>query len=160
MSRLRKWGFAILAICLISFPALAFENDIPLDDPALEERARALSRTFRCLVCQNEPISDSNSDLARDLRMIVRERIMDGDTDAQVTEFMVSRYGDFVLFNPPMKPKTYLLWFGPAGIALLAAGIVFLYFRRGAPARAVAPTALTAAEKARLDQLLDDDGSG
>ncbi len=149
---------AALAACVIALPAGAFENDRPLDDPAQEARARELSRTFRCLVCQNEPISDSSADLARDLRMIVRERISAGDSDAQVTEYLVARYGDFVLLDPPMKPKTYVLWFGPAGFALIAAGMVFLFFRRGTPARAAGSTELTSAEQARLDRLLEDDG--
>ncbi|MDJ0897067.1 MAG: cytochrome c-type biogenesis protein CcmH, partial [Alphaproteobacteria bacterium] len=95
-------------------PAVAVVSpDEMLDDPALEARARALSKELRCLVCQNESIDESDADLARDLRKIVRERLVAGDTDDEVIGYLTARYGDFVLLNPPVKPLTWALWFGP-----------------------------------------------
>ncbi len=148
----------LLVVCAILTvtPAMAFEIDQPLEDPALEQRARELSRSFRCLVCQNQSIFDSDASLAIDLRRVVRERIVAGDSDAQVEQFLVARYGDFVLLKPPLKPKTYLLWFGPLLIGALAVVGVFAYFR-GQRARAAAPAPLSADERARLDALLEDE---
>jgi cytochrome c-type biogenesis protein CcmH len=144
----------VLAL-LASGPALAVEPDEILADPALEARARDISRDLRCLVCQNESIDDSNADLARDLRLLVRERLMEGDSDAQVMAYIAARYGDFVLLDPPVKPKTWALWFGP-GLLLLVAGFgVFLYLRRRQTASAPAP--LNVAERKRLDALLRAD---
>jgi cytochrome c-type biogenesis protein CcmH len=148
---------AALALFVSASAALSFENDVPFDDPAQEERARELSRHFRCLVCQNQSIFDSDADLARDLRIIVRERIAAGDSDEQITAFLVERYGDFVLLNPPVKAKTYLLWFGPALFALLAIGIVVIFYRRGARMQVAGPAALSPAERERLEKLLDDE---
>jgi len=137
-------------------PAWAVLPDEVLDDPVLEARARDLSREIRCLVCQNQDIDSSNADLARDLRVLVRERLVAGDSDDDVKVYLVARYGDFVLFNPPVKPATYLLWFGPALIVLLGAGGVFAHFvrRRQNPAVPAAP--LSAAERQRLERLLAD----
>jgi cytochrome c-type biogenesis protein CcmH len=144
----------VLAL-LASGPALAVEPDEILADPALEARAREISRDLRCLVCQNESIDDSNADLARDLRLLVRERLMAGDSDQQVMAYIAARYGDFVLLDPPVKPKTWALWFGP-GLLLLVAGYgVFHYLRRQQTARGPAP--LNAAERKRLDALLRAD---
>ena len=148
----------LMAIPLVtSAPARAVEPDEMLDDPVLEARARALSQEIRCLVCQNEPIDSSNADLARDLRILVRERMVAGDSDAEVKAFLVARYGDYVLFDPPMKLTTYLLWFGPVLILLLGALGVILYFAR--PRRAAAAP-LSAAERARLERLLEDEEQG
>ena len=94
-------------------PAHAIQPDEVLADPALEARAREIGRELRCLVCQNQSIDDSDADLARDLRVLVRERLQAGDSDRQVVDYVVSRYGDFVLLRPPVKPATYALWFGP-----------------------------------------------
>lgn len=136
--------------------AAAVEPDEILDDPVLEARARALSQVIRCLVCQNEPIDSSNADLARDLRLLVRERLVAGDSDDDVKAFLVARYGDYVLLDPPMKLTTYALWFGPALMLLLGGFGVFLFFSgaRRAPAAAVP---LSAEERSRLDRLLDAD---
>ncbi len=142
-----------------SAPAWAVEPDEMLDDPVLEARARALSQEIRCLVCQNEPIDSSNADLARDLRLLVRERIVAGDSDAEVKAFLVARYGDYVLLDPPMKSTTYALWFGPVLILLLGALGVFLYFARARQAPAAAAP-LSAEERARLERLLGDQERG
>lgn len=111
-------------------PSLAVEANEMLDDPVLEQRARDLSKRLRCLVCQNQSIDESDAELARDLRKIVRERLVAGDTDAEVIAYMVDRYGDWVLMKPPVKPKTYILWFGPAAILLIGGTGVALYLRR------------------------------
>ena len=145
----------IIALMLAAAgPAWAVQPDGILDDPALGARARALSKEIRCLVCQNESIDSSNADLARDLRILVRERMTAGDNDAEVKAYLVARYGDFVLLEPPVKPSTYLLWFGPALALLLGAGGVYLFFTRRAGAGAPAP--LSAEERKRLEALLDD----
>ncbi len=139
-------------------PAPAVEPGEMLADPALEARARAITREIRCLVCQNQSIDDSDAELARDLRVIVRERITAGDGDDQVRQYLVARYGDFVLLDPPVKPATWLLWFGPPVLLLAGAIGVGLRLRR----RAAQPPAppLSAAERARLDAILAGDGEG
>ena len=142
--------------------AWAVNPDEILDDPVLEARARDISAGLRCLVCQNESIDASNADLARDLRILVRERLVAGDSDDDVRDYMVARYGDFVLLKPPVKPETYALWFGPLAILLLGALGVGAYLRRraqgaAAAAEAPAPTGLSAPEKARLERLLRDE---
>lgn len=125
-----------------------------LADPALEARARELSKDLRCLVCQNQSIDDSNADLARDLRILVRERLDAGDTDAQALDFIVARYGDYVLLRPPMQANTYALWFGPALIFLLGSVAAVMFVRRRSGARNPSPDPLTAEERARIDALL------
>jgi cytochrome c-type biogenesis protein CcmH len=128
-----------------------------LKDPALEARARAISEEIRCVVCQNQSIDDSGADLAADLRRLVRERLLAGDSDQQVRDFLVARYGDFVLLDPPLKPKTWLLWYGPAAIFLLALAATAVYFRRRHGA-ALAPPPLTDDEARRLQSLLAGNG--
>lgn len=145
-----------LALCMI-WPALAVQPDEVLDDPVLEERARDLSSEIRCLVCQNESIDESNAQLARDLRILVRERLVAGDTDQQVLEFLVARYGDYVLLRPPVKGTTALLWFGPVMVLLLAGGMIAVRTRSSRKRQAPAQTALSDEEKARVAALLDDD---
>jgi cytochrome c-type biogenesis protein CcmH len=133
-------------------PALAIEPGEAMADPAAEARARAISREIRCLVCQNENIDESGADLARDLRRIVRERLAAGDSDQAVRDYLVARYGDFVLLRPPLKPKTYLLWFAPPAILLLAGlGLVVHYRRRRATD---GPAPLDEAERQALARLL------
>ena len=119
--------FLGLVLCLAAVSAGAVNPDEMLDDPALEARAREISKGLRCLVCQNQSIDDSDADLARDLRVLVRERLVSGDSDGQVIDYVVSRYGDFVRLRPPFKAPTYALWLGPAligGAGLLARGAV------------------------------------
>jgi len=152
MSRLSIALSAALWLALAA-PALGVEPDEVLADPALEARARAISRELRCLVCQNQSIDDSEADLARDLRRLVRERLVAGDSDEQVRDYLVARYGDFLLLDPPVKAKTWALWFGPAAVLLAASAGMLLYFRRRP--RFAAEPPLTPEEQARLARLLE-----
>lgn len=151
---MRQILLAMMLALAVAGSAGAVQPGEELADPVLEARARALSREIRCLVCQNQSIDESEADLARDLRLIVRERIAAGDDDAEVKAFLVARYGDFVLLDPPVKPATWLLWFGPVAILALAAGGAAFYLRRRT--RLVEPSPLDAAERAELDRLLGD----
>jgi Uncharacterized protein involved in biosynthesis of c-type cytochromes len=136
-------------------PAWAAEPSEMLEDPVQEKRAESLGRNLRCLVCQSESIEDSNADLARDLRVIVRERISMGESDDEVMKFVVDRYGDYVLLKPPFKLTTLVLWLGPFAFLVAGLGAAVAFYRRrgGTPA---APAPLTAEEKRRLDALLKD----
>ena len=152
---------AILAVlALTSAPgdrALAVKPDEMLADAAMEARARAISKGLRCLVCQNQSIDDSNAELARDLRVLVRQRLKAGDSDEAVFRFVVDRYGDFVLLKPPMKPVTYILWFGPLLILLGAiAVLVFFFVRRRGTGITASPT-LSEDDRRRLEALLGED---
>lgn len=145
-----------LAFCLLAGAVLAVGVDRDtLSDPAEEARARALSRDFRCLVCQNQSIEDSNADLAADLRHVVRERIRAGDTDDEVRAYLVARYGDWVLMKPPFNARTLLIWLGPLLGLVAAGGAVILYYRR---MRGQAPEPLSAEEESRLKTLLEKGG--
>lgn len=148
---------ALLALFLFASPALAIGVDEPLPDPAQELRAREISKALRCLVCQNQSIEDSNAPLAKDLRRIVRERIQAGDSDAKVQDYVVARYGDWVLLKPPFNARTAALWIGPFVLLALAGISVAVYYRRlAATAKAEAPAPLTAEERKRLDRLVSD----
>jgi cytochrome c-type biogenesis protein CcmH len=146
---------SLLALIALAGAARAVEPSERLADPGLETRARALSQQLRCLVCQNETIDDSNADLAHDLRLLLRERLAAGDSDAQVLGYLVARYGDFVLLKPPVEPATYVLWFGPPVLLVLGALGVALHLRRRRAAGEPAP--LSEAERRRLAQLLEDE---
>lgn len=148
---------SLAVICLLAllvWPAWGVQPDEMLPDPAQEARARAISSGLRCLVCRNESIDDSNADLARDLRLLVRERILAGDSDAEATEYIRSRYGDFVLLKPPLKPATWLLWFGPFLLLLGVSAGIWRRSRRNAGRADPATTPLSRAEQARLKALL------
>jgi cytochrome c-type biogenesis protein CcmH len=123
-------------------------------DPALEARAREISRELRCLVCQNQSIDDSDAELARDLRVLVRERLSAGDSNRQVLDYVVSRYGDFVLLKPPFKATTWILWLTPAVFGVLGAAMTVLFLRRRAVG--TAPPALSEDEERRLAELIGD----
>ena len=158
--RTRSWRqrFASLSIALALFagPALAVQPDEVMKDPALEARARALSAELRCLVCQNESIDDSEAELARDIRRLIRERIAKGETNAEVRAYLVSRYGDFILLKPPFKPDTLLLWLSP--VLTLGLGVAAVVIaRRRAPS---ATPRLSAEEEARLAALTGGDAAG
>ena len=148
---------ALLALLLFTTPAFAIGVDEPLPDATQELRAREIAKSLRCLVCQNQSIEDSNAPLAKDLRRIVRERIEAGDSDAQVQDYVVARYGDWVLMRPPFNARTAALWVGPFVLLTLAGIGVAVYYRRlAAAAKAEAPAPLTAEERARLDRLVSD----
>ena len=121
-------------------------------DPALEARARALSAELRCMVCQNQSIDDSDAPLARDLRILLRERLSAGDSDAQVIDFLVARYGDFILLRPPVAWNTALLWLAPPAVLIVGGVVAFTLFRRR---KATAPPPLSEAEKARLAEIVE-----
>lgn len=152
-----RWIRVLLLLTAVgsSFPALAVQPDEMLSDVKLEARARAVSKELRCLVCQNESIDESEAPLAHDLRVLVRQRIEAGDSDAQVINYIVARYGEFVLLRPRLEWHTAALWAAPPGLLLL--GIIMLIVatrrRKGAVAAAAA-TPLTAAERERVAELL------
>lgn len=147
---------ALLLAALLATPAFAVQPDEILPDPALEARARDISQGLRCLVCRNENIDDSNAQLARDLRLLVRERLVAGDSDAEVVEFVVDRYGEYVLRNPTTGGANLILWI--AGPAMLAGGLglAALYLRRRRTAPDAASAALSDEERARLAEILKD----
>ena len=149
-------GFVLCLVVLLgALPAGAVEPRERLAEPGLEARARAISAELRCLVCQNESIDESAADLAHDIRVLVRERLTAGDTDARVIQAVVDRYGAFVLLKPPVEPATYVLWFGPPALVVLGLlGTAIWLRRRQAAAAETAP--LSADESCRLDGLLRD----
>ena len=147
--------FLSLVLALSALGAHAVEPQERLSDPVLEARARVISGELRCLVCQNESIDESDAGLAHDIRMLLRQRIAAGDTDAQAIQYIVNRYGQFVLLKPPVEPATYALWFGPP--LLLALAGLALVVRARRRAEAPPPPPLSAAEKAQLEALLEDD---
>ncbi len=134
--------------------ALAVQPDEMLKDPALEERARELSKGLRCLVCRNESIDESNAELARDLRILVRDRIQAGDTDEEVLDFVVGRFGEYVLLNPPATGSTLILWFMGPALLVAGVGIAVLYLRKRRPG--AVEENLSDTEKERLAQLLKE----
>lgn len=148
---------ALVAAVVTGSPALAVQPDEIMSDPVKEARARELSKELRCMVCQNQSIDDSDAPLARDLRLLVRERIASGDSNAQVIDFLVARYGEFVLLKPRFNPHTVLLWLLPP-LVLMAGGIaLWLYSRRRLAAGGAVQESLmklTAEEEARLEKLL------
>ncbi|MEL6679797.1 MAG: cytochrome c-type biogenesis protein [Pseudomonadota bacterium] len=146
---------ALLLFLLLALPAHAIQPDEVLDDPVLEERARAISAELRCVVCRNESIDFSNADIARDLRILVRERLLAGDTDAEVMEFMVARYGEFVLLKPTYSWRNAGLWLAGPVLLLAGIGLSVAYIRRK-PVAASPDAPLTAEEQARLEALLKD----
>ena len=153
MTRLRLL-IVVGLLALASF-AHAVQPDEVLPDPALEARARALSAELRCLVCQNQSIDDSDASLARDIRVLIRERISKGESNAEVRDFLVSRYGDFILLKPPFKPETLLLWLSAPATLLLGGAAVFAASRR----KRAAPAPLTAEEERRLAEISGGGGA-
>jgi len=143
---------ALLVAVTLAIPALAVQPDEVLPDPALESRARSLSRELRCMVCQNQSIDDSDAPLARDLRILVRDRLKAGDSDRQVIDFLVDRYGEFVLLKPRVAWHTAVLWASPV-LVLLIGVLALVRLRRRAAPRTVA--GLTPDEERRIESLLD-----
>ncbi|WP_339763041.1 cytochrome c-type biogenesis protein [uncultured Sulfitobacter sp.] len=144
----------LIALMLLVTPAWAVQPDEILSDPVLEERARDLSKGLRCLVCRNESIDESNASLARDLRILLRERLVAGDSDQEAVDFIVERYGEYVLLNPPASGSTWLLWGAGPLMLLLAAGLGYGYLRGRSVAPAPDQTPLSPEEQARLDEIL------
>jgi cytochrome c-type biogenesis protein CcmH len=151
-----RWFWAMAASLLLSTQiALAVQPDEMLGEPRLEARARALSRELRCMVCQNQSIDESEAPLARDLRLLVRERLRAGDSDQKVLDFLVARYGEFVLLRPPLQWHTALLWLTP--LVLLIGGAIVLIVLAGQRKRAHESAVLSDDEQARLARLLAQD---
>ncbi|MBD12603.1 cytochrome c-type biogenesis protein [uncultured Roseovarius sp.] len=146
----------ILALCVIAAPVFAVQPDEILDDPALEARARDISSGLRCLVCRNESIDDSNAELARDLRLLVRERLVAGDTNDEAVDFIVARYGEYVLLKPRSGGANMLLWW--AGPLMLGAGLLIgaVYLRGRARTPETEVARLSEAEENRLREILKD----
>jgi cytochrome c-type biogenesis protein CcmH len=144
----------VLVWAACAFPALAVEPSEMLKDPALEARARTISRGLRCVVCQNQSIDDSQADVAHDMRLAVRQQLSAGDSDQAVMDYMVARYGDYVLMRPPFKARTWVLWLG-APLVLLVGGFALVMAARRRPTVPAAPPPLDDAEKQRLAALLD-----
>ena len=144
-----------LTLCiLLASGARAVQPDEVLQDPVLEARARAISEGLRCLVCQNQSIDDSDAPLAKDLRLLVRERLKQGDSDQQVVDFIVARYGEFVLLKPKFTPHTVLLWLATPAVFAAALLLIWLTYRRRQSAAQASPK-LSVNEKRRLRRLLD-----
>ena len=149
---MRRMMAAFTLLMLLALPAAhAVQPDEVLSNPQLETRARALSQQLRCMVCQNQSIDDSDAPLARDLRLLVRERLSAGDTDRQVVDFLVSRYGEFVLLKPRFEWHTALLWVLPPALLLAGAVVLWMSTRRRP---VTSDTALSDAEQAKLDDIL------
>lgn len=146
----------LLFLVVLPMAALSVQPDEVLDDPVLESRAREISAGLRCLVCQNESIDESNASLARDLRLLVRERLLAGDSDPEVVDYIVARYGEFVLLKPTAGGWNWMLWAAGPGMFFLAALLGVLYIRRRSTATTTAEDGLSEAEQARLDELLGD----
>lgn len=147
---------ALMLLLFLAAPAWAIQPDEVLSDPALEARARAITRELRCVVCQAESIDESNADIARDLRLLVRERVVAGDTDAEVQTFLVDRYGEYVLFRPPFTWSNAALWFSGPAFLLLGLGFAVVFIRRHAHAPAAHRPPLDQGEQERLARLLED----
>jgi cytochrome c-type biogenesis protein CcmH len=156
----RPLALTVLALSLFSVPALAVQPEEILKDPVLESRARALSQELRCMVCQNQSIDDSEAPLAKDLRVLVRERLTAGDSDNQVIDFLVARYGEFVLLKPRISAHTLLLWLAPfAAVVIGGWGLIVFLRRRASEAQAArAQEQLTPAEQSRVAELLKEPG--
>lgn len=148
-----------LILLFVLLPSLAFAvavDENRFDDPAMEQRVQDISKTLRCLVCQNQSIEDSNADLAKDLRAVVRERVAAGDDDDQVRAYMVARYGDWVLMSPPVSQRTYALWLGPLLIVVLGLVAIFIVMRRRAGEGTIVQSDLTDEERQKIADLLKD----
>ncbi|SEW35335.1 cytochrome c-type biogenesis protein CcmH [Aliiroseovarius sediminilitoris] len=150
--------FILLLAMALPMTALAVEPDEMLDDPVLEARAREVSKGLRCVVCLNQDIDSSNAGVARDLRLLVRERIMAGDTNEEATAFIQARYGDYVLLRPPLNAKTYVLWFAPPTLLIIGVGVgwMTLLRRRRKPVQ----NKLSEAEEQEIKQFIDDQKAG
>jgi len=149
----------VLILCLLATPLWAVEPDEMLADPALEARARDISTGLRCLVCRNESIDESHAELARDLRLLVRERLVEGDSNAELVDYVVERYGEYVLLRPTTSGANLVLWLAGPGMALLGLGLAFGYLRRQSRRKDEGESTsdgLSDAESARLREIMED----
>jgi cytochrome c-type biogenesis protein CcmH len=153
-AQIRSLALALALLASVLPAAWAVQPDEIMDDPILEQRAREISAELRCLVCQNQSIDDSNASLARDLRILVRERLKAGDSDRQVLDYVVARYGDYVLLRPPFRAETWILWLGPVALLAIVVGLLAVVVRRRRFAAPVPPPPLSDAERAKLDIML------
>ncbi|WP_372613563.1 cytochrome c-type biogenesis protein CcmH [Aquicoccus sp.] len=144
----------LLILVLLAHPVYAVQPDEILDDPALEARAREVSKDLRCLVCRNESIDDSNAELARDMRLMVRERILEGDDNEEVKEFLVSRYGEYVLLKPRFGGSNWILWGAGPGMLLFAGVAGLIYLRGRSRAKAPGEETLNEQEAQRLEEIM------
>jgi len=158
----RLLALLILLGLLLPGAAGAVNPDEMLENPALEERARDISKGIRCVVCQNQDIDSSNAELARDLRVLIRERLEEGDSNREVEAYLVARYGDYVLLKPPFKASTLLLWLGPFLLLLLGGAASAAYLRRRATgqAQAAPPEPLSADEREKVQRILNEGREG
>ena len=156
--RLRRTGAPVIAalVLAVAVPAAAVQPDEVLPDPVLEQRARDISGGLRCLVCRNESIDESNATLARDLRLLVRERLVEGDSNDEVVAYVVDRYGEYVLLRPTMTGSNIVLWLAPAAFILIGGGLSLVYIRRRAASTAPGEATLSPEESARLKDLLQE----
>jgi cytochrome c-type biogenesis protein CcmH len=155
---MRRLVLALCTMLALAGGALAVTPDEKLDDPALEARARMLSAGLRCMVCQNQSIDDSDAPLAHDLRVVLRERIATGDTDAEVLDFLVARYGEFILLTPRLSVRTVLLWSAPVVLLVLGGVVAWSTMRRRSSVDSAVPPGLTDKERAELDRILSKPG--
>ncbi len=153
---MRRLAALALALALSFGPALAVQPDEVLGDPVLEDRARDISGGLRCLVCRNESIDESNADLARDMRLLVRERLVAGDSDEEVVAFVVDRYGEYVLLRPTLSGSNLILWIAAPLMALVALGVAVGYIRARSRSEVASGEALSEEERARLAELMRD----
>ena len=152
MGKSLKCGLVLIAIVLVFASVSLAKEAQPAEDAQIEQRMKALTEQLRCLVCQNETLADSRADLAEDLRREIRKEIKDGKSDQEIIAFLTQRYGDFILYNPPVKSTTYLLWFGP--FVVLLAGIAVLYRYLGLRKKMISDRPLTTAERKQAEELL------
>jgi len=153
---MRRLAALMLLLTALASPVAAVQPDEVLADPALEARARALSKELRCLVCRHESIDESHAPLARDLRLLLRERLVAGDSDAEAMAFIVDRFGEYVLLNPTTTGTNLILWVAGPAMLLGGGAIAALYIRRRARAGEAPASNLTEAERARLAEILKD----
>ncbi|WP_299420233.1 cytochrome c-type biogenesis protein [uncultured Shimia sp.] len=156
MTTLKTWGAAIFVALMLTGPSVAVQPDEILDDPVLEERAREISKDLRCLVCRNESIDDSNAQLAKDLRVLVRERLTEGDSNEEVVDFVVDRYGEYVLLRPRTSGTNMVLYGAGPAMLLIALIVGFGYTRRRSTARTPTERKLSDEEEARLQEILKE----
>jgi len=152
MYKLMKRGVFLWAIVLVFSATMIAKEAQPNEEPKIEQRMKALTEQLRCLVCQNETLADSRADLAEDLRREIREQIKAGKDDKEIIAFLTARYGDFVLYNPPVKMTTYLLWFGPFILLVAGTGVLYRYLKRRR--ELISDEPLTADQRKRAEEIL------